>query len=100
MAICKTEAQPIDLYEAIGQMKRISLAGGTFSLTFRKWNRQTRKGGDVVKINMARVRPKAKDEQISDASYKLFFTDTETGRALNCWQMLITSFNGHRTVLN
>lgn len=100
MAMDKAEAQPIDLYDAIEQMKRISLAGGTFSLTFRKWNRQTRKGGDAVKVNAARIRPKAKDEKISDASHKLFFTDTETGLARNCWQVLITEFNGCRTVLN
>lgn len=100
MAMDKTEAQPIDLYDAIEQMKRISLAGGTFSLTFRKWNRQTRSGGDVVRVNAARIRPKASDEKISDASYKLFFTDTETGLARNCWQVLITGFNGRRTVLN
>ncbi len=96
----KKETQPIDLYDAIEQMKRISLAGGTFSVTFRKWNRQTHKGGDVVKVSRARIRPKAKDEKISDASYKLFFTDTETGLARNCWQVLITEFNGRRTVLN
>lgn len=100
MAVDKTEAQPIDLYDAIEQMKRISLAGGTFSLTFRKWNRQTRNGGYVVKVNAARIRPKTKDDKISDASYKLFFTDTETGLARNCWQVLITEFNGSRTVLN
>lgn len=100
MAMDKEATQPIDLYEAIDQMKRISLAGGTFSMKFRKWNRQTRNGGDVVKVQKARVRPKASDEKISDASYKLFFTDTETGLAKNCWQVLITEFNGRRTVLN
>ena len=100
MAKDKTDSQTIDLYDAIDQMKRISLAGGTFSLTFRKWNRQTRNGGDVVKVREARIRPKANDEKISDASYKLFFTDTETGLARNCWQCLIMAFNGRRTVLN
>lgn len=94
------EAAPIDLYEAIGQMKCISLAGGTFSFKFRKWNRATRSGGDVVKVNAARIRPKAADEKIEYSSYKLFFTDTETGLARNCWQPLIMEFNGRRTVLN
>lgn len=94
------ETSTIDLYSAIEEMKRISRSGGTFALTFRKWNRQTRNGGDVVRVNAARIRPKASDEKISDASYKLFFTDTETGLARNCWQCLITGFNGRRTVLN
>lgn len=91
---------PIDVYEAIEQMKRISLAGGTFSFKFRKWNRATRSGGDVVTVKAARIRPKASDEKIEYSSYKLYFTDTETGLARVCWQPLIIEFNGRRTVLN
>lgn len=92
--------QKIDLYEAIEQMKKISLAGGTFSIKFRKWNRQTHSGGDMVTVRAARIRPKAADEKIAYSSYKLFFTDTETGLARNCWQPLIMEFDGYRTVLN
>lgn len=95
----KTTA-PIDVFEAIEQMKRISLAGGTFSFKFRKWNRTTRSGGDVVTVKAARIRPKASDEKIEYSSYKLYFTDTETGLARVCWQPLIIEFNGRRTVLN
>lgn len=94
------EEGKIDLYEAIDQMKRISLAGGTFSIKFRKWNSQTQSGGDMVTVRAARVRPRAADEKIRHSSYKLFFTDTETGLARNCWQPLIMEFNGRRTVLN
>jgi hypothetical protein len=90
----------IDLYRAIEEMKTISLAGGTFSMKFRKWNRQTKKGGDMAIVKAARLRPKASDEKISDSSYKLFFTDTETGKARVCWQPLIMEFNGHQTTLN
>ena len=35
------EAKQIDLYRAIEEMKEISARGGTFSLRFRKWNRET-----------------------------------------------------------
>lgn len=94
------KATQIDVYEAIEQMKRISLAGGVFSFKFRKWNRATRSGGDVVTVNAARIRPKASDEKIEYSSYKLYFTDTETGLARVCWQPLIIEFNGRRTVLN
>lgn len=92
--------QTIDLLEAIESMKRISLAGETFSFKFRKWNRATRSGGDVVIVRAAKVRPKASDEKIENSSYKLYYTDTETGLARVCWQPLITEFNGLRTVLN
>lgn len=92
--------EKIDLYLAIDEMKRISASGGTFSLKFRKWNRDSGRGGDMVHLAHARLRPKASDERISNASYKLFITDTDTGRALNCWQPLVMEFNGLRTVLN
>lgn len=94
------ETRQIDLYLAIQEMKRISSEGGTFSIRFRKWNREAHRGGDMASIARARLRPKASDEKIAHSSYKLFFTDTETGRALNCWQCLIMEFNGLRTVLN
>lgn len=94
------ESEKINLYDALEQMKQISLAGGTFSMKFRKWNSQTRSGGDMVIVRAARVRPKAADEKIANSSYKLYFTDTETGLARNCWQPLIMEFNGRRTVLN
>jgi hypothetical protein len=96
----KEELATIDLYRAIDEMKRISLAGGTFAMKFRKWNRQTHSGGDMVTVKAARLRPKASDEAISYSSYKLFFTDTETGLPKVCWQPLIMEFNGHRTTLN
>ena len=40
--------EKINLYVAVEQMKRITISGGTFSIKFRKWNRQTRDGGDMV----------------------------------------------------
>lgn len=90
----------VELYDTLAEMKRISAAGGTFSMKFRKWNRETRSGGDLVCVNKARLRPKASDEKVADSSYKLFYTDTETGLARVCWQPLIVEFNGRQTVLS
>lgn len=84
----------------MSQMKEISERGDTFALKFRKYNRDTQTGGELVFIPNARLRPKATDEAVANSSHKLFFTDTDTGRALNCWQMLIVEFNGRRTNLN
>ena len=89
----------IDLYAAIEDMRRTSQAGGTFSMKFRKWNRDACRGGDIVAVNAARMRPKASDEKIANSSYKLYFTDTETGQARVCWQPLIIEYEGKRTVL-
>ena len=91
--------ETISLYRAIDEARAISEAGGTFSIKFRKWNRARRDGGDLAVIEKARCRPKASDEKVANASHKLFITDTETGRALNCWHPLIMEINGRRTVL-
>lgn len=74
-------------------------SGGTFSIKFRKWNRQTRDGGDMVILTAARLRKKATDESIENSSYKLFLTDTTTGRPLNCWECLVMEFNGKRITI-
>lgn len=89
----------INLFEAIDRMREVSRQGDTFALKFRKWNRDTAQGGDMAVIAHARLRPKATDEQVSHAGHKLFFTDTDTGRALNCWHPLIMEFNGIKTTL-
>lgn len=81
-------------------MRGISAAGGTFSLKFRKWNRQAHKGGDLVVITAARLRPKAYDDVVENSSHKLYYTDTQSGQPRVCWQPLIVEFNGKRTVLN
>ena len=82
--------QTINLYTAIEQMKQISADGDTFSITFRKYDRQRRSGGDSVRLKYARLRPKTSDAEIENSSYKLF----QTGKPLNCWQILVTEFNG------
>lgn len=89
----------INLYTAIEKMKEISADGGTFSIAFRKYDRQRRKGGDLVRLTAVRLRKKTSDDKIDHASYKLFLVDTETGRALNCWQILVVRFNGIKTHL-
>lgn len=92
--------ETIDLYAAVEQMRAISAAGGTFELTHRKWDRDRRTGGDIVTVPCARLRPKARDEDVANAGHKLFYTDTDTGRARNCWQCLIMGFNGKKVVIN
>lgn len=91
--------ETIDLYAAIEQMKQISNTGGTFSMKFRKHNRKTSAGGDLVTVKEARLRKKTSDEEIQNSSYKLFYVDTETGQAANCWQILIVEFNGMKTIV-
>ena len=86
----------VNIYEAVERMREISKGGGTFSLKFRKWNRQRKNGGDLAVIKNARLRKMASDEKIEHSSHKVFLTDTDTGRSLVCWMCLIVEFNGRR----
>ncbi len=92
--------ETIDLYKAIDEMRAITAAGGTFSFKHRKWNRHTGKGGDIMVVKSAKIRPKASDEAVENSSHKLYYTDTDSGQAKVCWQVLVVEFNGKRTVLN
>ncbi len=94
-----TSMETIDLWKAIEEMKQISDRGETFSFKFRKHNRKSGTGGDLVSVGKARLRAKTSDEEIANSSYKLFYTDTETGQAANCWQILIMEFNGMKTIV-
>jgi len=53
----------------------------------------------MVILTAARLRKKATDESIENSSYKLFLTDTTTGRPLNCWECLVMEFNGKRITI-
>ena len=46
----------INLYTAVEEMKAVSKAEGTFSIKFRKYNRQKQSGGDLVFLKAARLR--------------------------------------------
>ncbi|MDO4165248.1 MAG: hypothetical protein Q4D56_12840 [Bacteroides sp.] len=89
----------IDLYIAVARMKEITKAGGTFSLKFRKYDRQRGRGGDLVCLKAVRLRKKPTDEQVQHADHKLFIVDTETGEARTCWQILVVEFEGMKTIL-
>ncbi len=87
------------MYDAVAQMRRITDGGGHFSLAFRTWDTSRRKGGELVRVSRAKLRPQAKDEQIENAHYKLFYVDCDTGEARVCWQPLIVEFNGKQTTI-
>ena len=54
----------------------------------------------MVYIPHARLRQKPSDTRVENASYKLFLTDADTGRAVNCWQCLVMEVEGKKTVLS
>ena len=80
-------------------IRRLRGVDETFAISFRKYDRQRNKGGDLVRLKYARLRKKTSDSEIENSSYKLFIVDTQTGKALNCWQILVTEFQGKKTYI-
>lgn len=91
--------EEIGLWEAIAEMERISRSDGEFSFGFYKHNKSDRTGGDCAKISRARLRKRTGNDKIEHSDHKLFFTDLQSGRQLNCWQILIIEFNGKKVII-
>lgn len=91
--------ETITMMNALDEMRELTIAGKTFRVKFRKWNADTRKGGDVVTLTRARMRKMTADEKIRHSSYKVFLTDVETMRARVFWAPLLMEFNGKKIKL-
>lgn len=89
----------IFLFDALKQMKAITENGGTFSFSYRKYDRQRKQGGDMVVVKNAKLRSKPMDGNIEDSLHKLFYTDMDNNEQRVCWQILVMSFNGKTTFL-
>lgn len=78
---------------AIKEMRTLSTQGRPFSFSFYTYDRDKKSGHGLRKIARATLRATPQEYIISNASHKLFFTDLDEQRDLNCWQILLASFN-------
>jgi len=88
----------ISLYDAIAQMRKLTAQGKPFYFEHFTWDRDRRKADGKRIVRKALLRPAAKADKLIDANHKLFYedldiTDPKLARR-NCWQILITNFNG------
>ena len=90
----------INVFLAVAQARATKDTEATFSIKFRKWNRQKGTGGDLCYIQRARCRAAAANESVANAGHKLFFTDLDRQQSMTCWQPLIVEFNGSRCNLD
>lgn len=90
----------MDLFKAIAQMRQISKEGKTFSFSFMSYNADTGLSEGIKEVSNAKIRPAAKNDDIKNSEYKLFYYDCDANTPRNCWQPLIMSFNGVQIKLN
>lgn len=94
------QEETIDLYEAIAEMKRLTSKGQSFSFIHSTFHKDKRSTDGIRAVSHARLRPKTKNDEISNSDYKLFYFDEDIQKPRNCWQVLIMYFNGKKVILN
>jgi hypothetical protein len=88
----------MSIWNAIAEMRKLTAKGIPFSFEHATWDRDRQKANGIKRVDKALLRPAAKGDQLRDANHKLFYEDLNISdpkkARRNCWQILITSFNG------
>lgn len=85
--------------EAIKEMRALSSEGSPFSFSFFTYDRDLNSGHGIRYIDRATLRATPQEYIVKNASHKLFFSDLDARRELNCWQILLASFNGKTIIV-
>ncbi len=90
--------QKMNLYTAIAEMRKLTAQGITFSIEHFTYDRSRQKANGLRRVDKAILRPAARGDKMDNADYKLFYEDRNISNPAknkrNCWQILITKFNG------
>lgn len=83
------------IWEAINDMRK----GKEFSFSFVSFDRERQESQGIVHVRKAILRPQSKQDAVVDAEHKLNYFDLELGVPRNCWQPLITEYNGQKLTI-
>lgn len=93
------QQEQIHLFEAIGQMRKLTAQGKYFTFVHATYNRDTMTSDGVRVVHRARLRPAAKKDDVINSDHKIFYYDMDRQMPRNCWQVLIMFFQGKKVVL-
>ncbi|MHC1707487.1 MAG: hypothetical protein AB9842_08195 [Bacteroidales bacterium] len=91
--------ESIRLFQAVRQMRKITSEGQTFSFTHVSYNRDSMKSDGIRHVRKAKLRPAAKNDDVTHSDHKLFYYDMEIQAPRTAWQALIIFFNGMKVIL-
>jgi hypothetical protein len=91
--------QEIQLYQAIKEMRQKTDKGEFFSFTYASCNKDARTSEGLKVVRCAKCRPAAKNEDVKNSDFKLFYFDEDSQKPRNCWQHLIMFYNGQKIIL-
>lgn len=90
----------ISLFEAITQMRLLTKKGQSFSFAHSTLNTETKKSECIRVVRKAKLRAAARQDDLKNADYKLFYYDMQINEPRVCWQCLLMYFNNKRIILN
>lgn len=94
------DVKKMDLYEAIGKMRKLSNRGECFSFAFMTFSATKRKSHGISEVRRARLAPQNRDDNHPWKDYLLYFVDLDTNETKRCYQPLLMEFNGEKLELN
>lgn len=90
----------IGLYEAIALMRRLSSEEKPFVLAHFTYDRHRLTAHGLSVVQRAILRPAASTAEVTDANFKIFYTNLDDRSNRNCWQPLLAYVNGMRVKIN
>lgn len=90
----------IGLWEAIRQMRAMSKVNRPFSVEFMGCNYSKGRGTGRHRIAKCLLRSATRAESNQYADFMLNLVDVETGRARQCWQLLLMYFNNQKIIID
>ena len=93
------EAETISLYDAIAEMRELSIQKKPFNFVHACYDSSRKVSTGISVVNKASLRKAAKEEDVKNSSFKLFYYDMELHEPRVCWQPLLLFFNGKKIVL-
>ena len=82
------------IYEAIGEMRRLTKLGKTFSFTFMSYSHSRGTSDGIIEVHNARLRSRGMDKYNKFAELQEEYINTNTGEPRRFWHCCLLSFNG------
>jgi len=82
------------LYDAIDEMRKLTVLRISFSFSFMSYNSHTRKSDGVVEVRTARLRKRVKKEHHRYAEIVEAYLNRDTGEPRYFYHALLMTFNG------
>lgn len=89
----------MELWDAIKEMRRLTAAGQTFSMSFMSFNSTFDTSEGVVDVERAKIRKKADAKTYRNADVLITYQDCDKGEPRQFYLPCLMSFNGEKVTM-